>query len=63
MCFSAQYVLSNRDNCGFRELSVIRKAVISEIQQNVVEYDFRMIDDAETMIKNMVWWIFNVIQL
>ena len=55
--FSAQYVLSKRDNFNFRELSLIQEAVISEIQRDIVEYDFRMIEEAETMIKNMVWMV------
>ena len=55
-------MLSSRDNCNFRELSLIQKAVISEIQQDIIEYDFRMIDEAETMIQNMVLMIVNVTQ-
>jgi hypothetical protein len=54
-------VLSSRDNCDFRELGLIQKTIISEIQRDIIEYDFRMIDEAETMIKNMVWVIVNVI--
>ncbi|KAK4021130.1 hypothetical protein OUZ56_003057 [Daphnia magna] len=49
----AQYELSIRGDCNFRDLNLIREAIISEIQQGVVAYDFRMINEAETIIRNL----------
>lgn len=52
--YPAQYELSIRGDCNFRDLNLIREAIISEIQQGVVAYDFRMINEAETIIRNLV---------
>ncbi len=54
---AAQHELSRRDDCNFRELTLIQKAVIGEIQQNIISFDARSIEEAEIMITNLVLFI------